>query len=73
MLGRERERESYNYLFIYLLDCNNCQQPIETFRFIGPSYFLVKYYFNSINNNKSNTISINDDKVFFIELLTDVR
>jgi hypothetical protein len=54
-----RERKSNNYCL--LLDCNNCQQPIETLRFIGPSYFLVKYYFHSMNNNKSNTFSINDE------------
>jgi hypothetical protein len=46
--------------------------PIETFRFIGPSSFLVKYYFNSLNsNNRSNTVCLKDESVHFIELLVD--
>lgn len=47
-------------------------QPIETFRFIGPTYFSVKYYFNS-NYNRSNALLVrNDRKPYFIEFLVDL-
>ena len=46
--------------------------PIETFRFIGPTYFSVKYYFNS-NYNRSNALLVqNDRKPYFIEFLVDL-
>lgn len=51
--------------------CTKFFQPIETFRFIGPTYFSVKYYFNS-NHNRSNALLIrNDKKPYFIEFLVD--
>ena len=50
----------------------NCLNPIETFRFVGPSSFHVKYYFNSLNsNNRSNTITMTDETVYFVEYLVD--
>ncbi|CAF0788957.1 unnamed protein product [Brachionus calyciflorus] len=51
--------------------CTKYFQPIETFRFIGPTYFSVKYYFNS-NHNRSNALLIrNERKPYFIEFLVD--
>jgi hypothetical protein len=51
--------------------CVKTVQPIETFRFIGPTYFSVKYYFNS-NYNRSNTLLVrNERKPYFIEFLVD--
>lgn len=51
--------------------CRKLFQPIETFRFIGPTYFSVKYYFNS-NHNRSNALLIrNEKKPYFIEFLVD--
>lgn len=51
--------------------CSKFSAPIETFRFIGPTYFSVKYYFNS-NYNRSNAILVrNDKKPYFIEFLVD--
>ncbi|RNA23643.1 transmembrane 8B isoform X2 [Brachionus plicatilis] len=51
--------------------CSKLFQPIETFRFIGPTYFSVKYYFNS-NHNRSNALLIrNEKKPYFIEFLVD--
>jgi hypothetical protein len=47
-------------------------QPIETFRFIGPTYFSVKYYFNS-NYNRSNSLLISNERTpYFIEFLVDL-
>ena len=52
--------------------CLKLSPPIETFRFIGPTYFSVKYYFNS-NYNRSNTLLIrNERKPYFIEFLVDL-
>lgn len=52
--------------------CSKLSPPIETFRFIGPTYFSVKYYFNS-NYNRSNSVLIqNDQKPYFIEFLVDL-
>ena len=46
--------------------------PIETFRFIGPTYFAVKYYFNS-NYNRSNALLVRADQTpYFIEFLVDL-
>jgi len=46
--------------------------PIETFRFIGPTYFSVKYYFNS-NYNRSNSLLITNERTpYFIEFLVDL-
>jgi hypothetical protein len=53
-----------------LTDCSDCAIPIETFRFIGASYFLTKYYFNTFNANNSNTVLLHDD-LMFVELLMD--
>lgn len=58
-----------------LLKNSNClklEGSIETFRFIGPTYFSVKYYFNS-NYNRSNALLIrNQQKPYFIEFLVDL-
>lgn len=52
--------------------CSAISPPIDTFRFIGPTYFSVKYYFNS-NYNRSNSVLIqNNDKPYFIEFLVDL-
>ena len=52
--------------------CTKLSPPIDTFRFIGPTYFSVKYYFNS-NNNRSNSILVqSSDKPYFIEFLVDL-
>jgi hypothetical protein len=52
-------------------ECLKSSPPIDTFRFIGPTYFSVKYYFNS-NYNRSNSILVrNDRKPYFIETLID--
>lgn len=52
--------------------CSKLSQPIETFRFIGPTYFSVKYYFNS-NYNRSNSVLVqNEQKPYFIEFLIDL-
>jgi hypothetical protein len=52
--------------------CAKLVGPIETFRFIGPTYFSVKYYFNS-NYNRSNALLVrNDRKPYFIEFLVDL-
>lgn len=52
--------------------CSKLLPPIETFRFIGPTYFSVKYYFNS-NYNRSNSVIIaNERKPYFIEFLVDL-
>lgn len=63
-------------LLIRLLSSQQCiaktAPPIETFRFIGPTYFSVKYYFNS-NYNRSNALLIKEDrKPYFIEFLVDL-
>lgn len=51
--------------------CSKFSLPIETFRFIGPTYFSVKYYFNS-NYNRSNALLVRSDKKpYFIEFLVD--
>lgn len=53
------------------LYCPKMTPPIETFRFIGPTYFSVKYYFNS-NYNRSNTLLVrNERKPYFIEFVVD--
>ena len=53
-------------------ECLKLAPPIETFRFIGPTYFSVKYYFNS-NYNRSNSVLIrSDQKPYFIEFLVDL-
>jgi len=55
-----------------LLNCPKSDNPIETFRFIGPTYFSVKYYFNS-NYNRSNALLVrNQNKPYFIEFLVDL-
>ncbi len=52
--------------------CSKLVGPIETFRFIGPTYFSVKYYFNS-NYNRSNALLVRSDKKpYFIEFLVDL-
>lgn len=52
--------------------CSKLSQPIETFRFIGPTYFSVKYYFNS-NYNRSNALLVRNEKTpYFIEFLVDL-
>ncbi len=52
--------------------CIQLSPPVDTFRFIGPTYFSVKYFFNS-NNNRSNSIFIeNNDQPYFIEFLVDL-
>src|SRR5437868_5224333 len=52
--------------------CSKLTGPIETFRFIGPTYFSVKYYFNS-NYNRSNALLVrNEKKPYFIEYLVDL-
>ena len=54
------------------LYCSKYSEPIETFRFIGPTYFSVKYYFNS-NYNRSNALLVRDEKKpYFIEFLVDL-
>jgi hypothetical protein len=65
-----------NSLLMKLLAIQQCTlktaPPIETFRFIGPTYFSVKYYFNS-NYNRSNALLIKEDrKPYFIEFLVDL-
>jgi len=65
-----------NSLLMKLLTTQQCNiknaSPIETFRFIGPTYFSVKYYFNS-NYNRSNALLIKEDhKPYFIEFLVDL-
>jgi hypothetical protein len=55
---------------------NECQQSskiIDTFRFIGPTYYSVKYYFNS-NYNRSNGLLIRNQhrKPYFIKYLVDL-
>jgi hypothetical protein len=51
---------------------NASPPPIETFRFIGPTYFSVKYYFNS-NYNRSNSLLITNERTpYFIEFLVDL-
>ncbi len=57
-------------LHLFTTDCTDCVIPVETFRFIGPSYFLSKYYFNTNNNNRSNTVLLNND-LMFVELRMD--
>jgi hypothetical protein len=55
-----------------MLHCAKLSPPIETFRFIGPTYFSVKYYFNS-NYNRSNALLVrNEIKPYFIEFLVDL-
>ena len=55
-----------------ILHCSKLSPPIETFRFIGPTYFSVKYYFNS-NYNRSNALLVrNEIKPYFIEFLVDL-
>lgn len=52
--------------------CVKPQTPIETFRFIGPTYFSVKYYFNS-NYNRSNSMLIKNERTpYFIQFLVDL-
>ena len=52
--------------------CSKLTGPIETFRFIGPTYFSLKYYFNS-NYNRSNALLVrNEKKPYFIEFLVDL-
>lgn len=52
--------------------CSKLTGPIETFRFIGSTFFSVKYYFNS-NYNRSNALLVrNDRKPYFIEFLVDL-
>ena len=52
-------------------DCQSISPPVKTFRFKGPTYFSVKYYFNS-NYNRSNAVLIQKDrKPYFIEFLVD--
>ncbi len=52
--------------------CSKLLPPIETFRFIGPTYFSVKYYFNSNYNRSNSVLILNDQKPYFIEFLVDL-
>jgi len=59
-------------LAIQSKQCIQISPPTDTFRFIGPTYFSVKYFFNS-NNNRSNSIFIEkNDRPYFIEFLVDL-
>lgn len=72
MIGKSKTKKLSATTTTTSNNCNHLAEPTETFRFIGPSYFAVKYYFNS-NYNRSNALLIqNDRKPYFIEFLVDL-